>query len=276
MGVTSPAADSPAMGGAVEIWPPQSYVQYLDVPADGHIAATHKALLQAPDGSRLRGFVKHFIRPGTHQGLLNEVLGCQILGAMGVPVPRCAVMPAPIPGAGQLAWAFISCEPSPVSHGTPNEIYQLADALQLEALADRLKQCALLPTMIAADQLIANGDRNTGNLVFTGKFGFVAIDHSNVLHGPGWKIEDTWFQQHPVASVPLKLFAMAQRPITADEANRLVAAAEVVQERFYQLQDALRQRTGAAESADVCAAMDMVWWRCRDLATWFRMHLRVI
>jgi len=53
-------------------------------------------------------------------------------------------------------------------------------------------------------------------------------------------------------------------------------AAEVVPEAYWELQDELRTTLGTANDADCAAAMEMVWWRCRDLADWFRMRLGVI
>ncbi len=41
----------------------------------------------------------------------------------------------------------------------------------------------LLPHVAVFDELIANPDRNKGNLLFDGKGGFLLIDHGHAIHG---------------------------------------------------------------------------------------------
>lgn len=261
---------------SVEQWPDTAYRAAVRREHDGLAADTHLALLAPPDGKRCRGYVKHFNNPAHHRGLFNEWFCHHLLQALGVPQPRCAVMRAPCLATGQLGWAFVSCEASPVHHGTPKQIYRTADLAGLKQLAGRLLACELLPLLIAADQLLANEDRNLGNLVFVGKNTFVAIDHSHALHGPGWAAGDMWFTQQAVGSKLLQFIEDFAGPLPTHHANAIVAAADVVQEQYFLRQDELRTMLNTAGNADTAAAMDMVWWRCVALGQWFRMAMRAI
>ena len=260
----------------VPVWPDSAYSVFVRAETDGMVGHTHLALLSPPDAPACRGYVKHFVNHGTERCLFNEWFCHHLLQALGVAQPHCALMRAPIMGTGPLAWAFVSCEPSPVNHGTPKQIYSMVDAAQLKELARRLLQADMLPRLIAADQLIANPDRNLGNLVFTGKRTFVAIDHSNALHGPAWKWGDLWWTQKPVRSVLTEFVRNVAGPIPVAVANALVAAADVVQEAYYAHQVELRSIMDASNSADTAAVMDMTWWRCDALGRWFRIEHQVI
>jgi hypothetical protein len=116
-----------------------------------------------------------------------------------------------------------------------------------------------------------------GNLVFTGKDTFLAIDHSNALHGPAWENVHLCSTQHMVESKPILLLELANGGAVPDRVKgMLVAAAEVIQETYYAKQDELRARLGVQSSADAGRAMDMTWWRCGELSNWTRQRLKVI
>jgi hypothetical protein len=261
---------------AVEVWPHEAYLAFLKPVTGGLIARTHLALLRSPDGEQCRGYVKHFAGPGLTRALFNEWFCAHLVQALGLSMPRCALMEAPDMGTGPLGWAFLSCEPKPQFSGTPKEIYDLRSAPANRELALRLLRCLQLPAMLAIDQLAANADRNLGNFVFTGPSSFVAIDHSNALHGPNWQTPDTYFAQHPVRYLLLDFLESVLGRLPDGSANAVVAAADVVQDAYWAVQDALRQDMECAANPDVAAAMDMIWWRCRDLGEWFRKRMQVI
>ena len=148
------------------------------------MAYTHLAEVRNISGELCRAYVKHF--PNNQpRALFNECFGHAVMSAMGVPQPPCAVMLAPVFEADppMIAWSFISCQPRPTFDGTPKEIYKIEDAVALSILIKRIFSCPMLPLLIAADQLVMNGDRNLGNFVFTGKRAFVAIDHGEIMGG---------------------------------------------------------------------------------------------
>ena len=261
----------------VEQWPDEAYRSYLRAESGGMSGRTHLALLAPPVGEPCRGFVKHF-DPATHpRALFNEWFSVHLLQALSIPVPRCALLRAPTGGPGPLSWAFVSCEASPTSHGTPKQFYSLTDQAANQVLASRLLATAGLPQLIAADQLIANGDRNLGNVVFTGTHSMVAIDHDHALHGPAWSFGQLWCSQHPCRSTLLDFVLEVRRgELPPPVASAVVAAAEVVQEAYYAAQDDLRSIMNAANHSETATAMDATWWRCNDLAQWFKIRLDVI
>ena len=260
----------------VENWPVEAYKQSLRPEGDGGIAETHLALLQPPGGKSCRAYVKHFDAATKPRCLFNEWFSFHVLDALGVPQPRCAIMLAPKWGSNQLEWAFVSCEASPVTFGTPKQIYRPHDLPQLRKLSERLLQCVCLPVLVAVDQLIANDDRNLGNLVFTGDSAFVAIDHSNALHGPAWTWTEHYQTQRPVRMKLVDLMRMTHGTIPPMTASALIAAAEVVQEAYYATQDDVRRATRCGQDLTSTTAMEMTWWRCNDLSTWIKDELGVI
>ena len=195
------------------------------------------------------------------------------MSAMGVPQPQGAVLLAPIPGAARMAWSFASFEPLPHNGGTPKEIYDPRSPAQLKMLAERLLSCHALATLTAADQLCINGDRNLGNLVFTGARTFVAIDHSDILGGPDWT-DDSLLRPTGWAQAKLMDLCHSIKPLTPTQRNAFVAAADVAVEAMHQQWQPLR--AAVSEDCDARLALDAVWWRSLDVARWFRERLELL
>lgn len=261
---------------ALPLWPETSYIRPIENTLGGIRAYTHLADLRPPQGSACRGYVKHF--PETHgKGLFNEWFGYIIMRALGVPQPPAAIMLAPVfalPG-GPLAWAFVSCQPRPVFEGTPSQIYQLQNPAHHAQLKRRLFACPALPLLIAADQLLKNADRHLGNLVFTGRDQFVAIDHSDILGGPDWRYADTHFSQKWAVSRLIEEFeTLTTLPEQARSA--ILAKAEAISAAYFAGQSALALTLGSVVQSDVRAAMDMVWWRALALCDWFKDKLQLV
>lgn len=254
------------------ILPPAHYMRLIKTQDGGIRAVTHLALVRNAQGLPQRAYVKHF-PPDAPRSLFNEWFGFSLMGALGVPQPETAVMKAPIPGAEQLAWAFVSFEPVPRSEGTPKEIYDSANVDHLKLLAARLLSCHNFALLNAADQLCANGDRNIGNLVFTGPKSFVAIDHSDILGGCNWHIDSLLM---PTAWAPAKLVDLCQamKPLTNTQRDALVAAADVAIEALYQAWIPLHDAMSGDRETRI--ALEAVWWRSLDVARWYRDRLHLL
>ena len=252
------------------VWEKSAYIRPINSVDGGIRALTHLAEIRPPGLKRCRAYIKHF-PPSHHQALFNEWFGYSLMRALGVPQPNAGVMLAPVfalPGT-PLQWSFASCQPSPTFEGTPAQLYKIDKPEQREALVKRLLACTAMPLLIAADQLVKNGDRNPGNLVFTGKSSFVAIDHSDVLGGPAWQLPDTHFTQGWAWSRPIEQLTTIP-DLKNDTKSAILASAQLVSEKLFELQNELKDVLGAESNASVSAALNMVWWRALDLEKWFK------
>jgi len=254
------------------VLPDKHYLRTIKVQQGGIRALTHLALVRNASGIPHRAYVKQF-PANAPRSLFNEWFGYVFMSALTVPQPPAAVLRAPIPGDTRMAWSFVSFEPMPRSEGTPKEIYHPASADQMKKLAERLLACHAFSTLAAADQLCINGDRNMGNLVFTGPRSFVAIDHSDILGGCDW-LEDSLL--HPTAWAPAKLvdFCQSIKTLTPPQRGALAAAADVAIETLYNQWQPLR--AAVAGSREACLALDAVWWRSLDVARWYRDRLQLL
>lgn len=255
-----------------QVLPQTHYLRTIKVQQGGVRALTHLALVRNDAGAPQRAYVKQF-PISAPRSLFNEWFGYIFMSAMTVPQPPAAVLLAPIPGDTRAAWSFVSFENLPRSEGTPKEIYSLTDPKQLKTMADRLLACHAFATLTAADQLCINGDRNLGNLVFTGPRSFVSIDHSDILGGYDWPRDSllkptTWSQA--------KLVDLCQSicGLSDSQRNTLVAAADVAVEALYQQWQPLREAVASSQEARL--ALDAVWWRSLDVARWYRKELHLL
>lgn len=260
----------------VAVWPDGAYVRPIGKAPDGITAFTHLASLKPPNSPACRGYVKHY-PTNASKGLFNEWFGYILMRALGVPQPQAAIMRAPVfalPDA-PMAWAFVSCEASPTFDGTPKQRYNLEKPEQHAQLVQRLFDCSAIPLLIAADQLLINGDRNLGNLVFTGKSSFVAIDHGDILGGCNWEPADLCFSPEWATSKLLQqLVPMDQiKPATR---SAIYACSQLVAAAFYATQIELRREMKSNGKPDVTTALDAVWWRCEPIAQWFQERLQLL
>lgn len=259
-----------------QLWSPTAYIRFIRKETGGARALTHLAELVDPSGKTCLGYVKHFTDTSP-RGLFNEWFGYAFMSSLGVPQPPAAFLHAPVMGdASTVAYAFVSLQSAPVFDGTPKAHYTAGGSNA--ALKDRVLACPTLPMLIAADQLVMNGDRNLGNLVFTGKNSFVAIDHSDILGGCNWALDAL---QKPTKWAHSKLIESTGwvqiNDLTPSQRSAIFAAAEVATEKFYELQIQLNIALNDAQSQDVKTALDAVWWRSLELADWFKdkLHLQI-
>lgn len=241
----------------------------------GAMADTHLAIVLNSANVECRAFVKHF--PATQpRSLFNEWFGHCLMAALGIPQPPAAIMPAPRLGAPeQLEWAFVSFMPTPVCEGTPKEIYNYHDLSQLKVLADRLMQCHAFASMVAADQLCMNNDRNLGNIVFTGAKSFVVIDHNQILGGNDWQRDDLLKPTEWVRSVPMDVCNLTGK-LSTSTASALVASAEVNAETLWDCFAELREALTQSDPENANLALNAVWWRSLELANWFKKELQLL
>ncbi len=255
------------------VLPPENYISPIKIITDGAIAFTHLAWVKDAEGKPSRAFVKVFPNDKP-RGLFNEYTGSAIMSALGVPQPPTAIIPAPI--YGQMHWAFVSFQPIPVSHGTPKEIYNLCDEWQTKQLIARLLSCHAYASMVAADQLCMNADRNLGNLVFTGAKDFVVIDHGEILGGSAWKMEDLLKPSEWVTSKGMEICSH-YNPLPTSTKNAIYAAAEVVAESlndgYNELHDTLLRANNTQEMSVV---LKVIWDRSSCLVQWFRNELGLV
>jgi hypothetical protein len=258
------------------VWSASQYVRPIAVVTEGRRASTHLAEIRSPIGVPLRAYVKHF-PDHIPRGVFNEVFGYVVMSAMGVPQPQVALMPAPLQVRSDKPWlwAFVSCEPRPTTEGTAKQLYDIENAKQHAKLVKRLFSCPALPLLIAADQLLRNGDRNIGNLVFRSKQSFVAIDHSEILGGGEWNLGDLWFAQTWERSLLIEAL-VDMSTLEPSMRSAIYGAAQSVAAKFFELQGQLRDALDCSNSVEAAVAMDAVWWRCISLAGWFQERLGLV
>lgn len=241
-------------------------------PPGGGIRDTHLALIRYEGGTR-RAYIKHF---PDHEpfGLFNEALACTILTGLGVPCAAGAVIYAPVMGAGPVRPAFASLESPLKFEGTAKQIYKVHAAGMAE-LTRRLHACGAFASIVAADQLLANSDRNLGNIAFVGPHTLEIFDHDAILGGPslpterlyeplGWSRSKLIEDLNPIHTLPKRV------------KTSIMAAAEVLLERFYQIQPDFREAIQVKANGRSCASADAIWWRSLDLVEWFRQRLGLL
>lgn len=256
------------------VLPPTSYRRAVRPETGGQIAHTHLAVIADEMGVDVRAFVKHF--PASSPcGLFNEWFGYCVMSALGIPQPAAAILQAPVGGTGPVGWAFASMTPTPKYEGTPKELYNLASAEHCKELIDRLMSCHAFPSMVAADQACMNGDRNLGNLVFTGKKSFVVIDHGEILGGSNRHRDVLLKPTGWAISKPL-MACEHFRPLPTVTSNAIYASAEVVAEKIWDNFAEMRKALKADSNRDTSLALDAVWWRSLQLAPWFKDALQLV
>ncbi|MGE4534686.1 hypothetical protein [Halomonas sp.] len=179
---------------------------------DGRSAHTHIALLKLdPQRQPEPCYVKFYpdrLAPDSddvHRGLVNEIVGHVVGAELGACVPDCAgliVLP-PSRLASRPQWVANSDDAPLVgwwskdmAHPSLKAHYHIPDyptAKELAALKKAFEELAASPEIhraIALDNLLANVDRNIGNLLRKARGRYVLIDHGKCLTGDGWRVEN--------------------------------------------------------------------------------------
>lgn len=188
---------------------PDAYRGELASPAEAGIEFTHLALLDVDGtGSSVRAYVK--IYPAAYadgspsRGLVNELVGHFFSCRAGLPTPKRA-------GLAVLDASRISRTPDWIDRTQPVLGWWSEDVgtkslratLNIDALPEgspaKIQACldakafllrhADTSAVVAFDDLIANVDRNLGNIL-AGAGSITLIDHGQTLTGPAWRAEE--------------------------------------------------------------------------------------
>lgn len=177
--------------------------------SDGVMAHTHIALLDVDQSTKpSRCYVKLYpelINGVEHRGIVNEIVGHVIAHAMGAPVPsnaglialkgdQLADLPSWATKDSQLAawWVQDVASPSLRAYYDLSDLSQAMDLIlrKVEKAKAELLASDQIHLVIALDDLIANIDRNIGNLLRLKKGSFVLIDHGLCLTSDQWVCSD--------------------------------------------------------------------------------------
>ncbi len=259
-----------------EQWTLEQYTRPIRAETSGRRAKTHLAELKDAKGKPCHAYIKHY-GPDLPHGLFNEWFGHTLFGALGIAQPPAAIMPAPVMGHGPIQWAFVSFVPKPSFEGSAKQIYNLAKPEQYKALVQRLfSECRhSLPRLIAADQLLLNGDRNVGNLLFTGKGKFLTIDFGEILGGSDG-VRSNLLKPQPWVRSRLIEDLVSLSDLKPGFRNAIYAAAQLLNEQFYSCQRDIMQAIGYPENAETYLPFDAVWWRTLELEALFADKFSII
>jgi hypothetical protein len=179
------------------------------VVTDGQMAHTHIALLDVESGAKpARCYVKLYpdMSGGReHRGLVNEMVGHVVASAMGAPVPpkaglitlhgsQLSRLPSWASKHSELVgwWVQDMVSPSLKAFYEIDEKSITLDVVlrRLEQVRQELADSDYANLVIAFDDLIANVDRNLGNLLRVKKGHYIFIDHGLCLTSDNWERGD--------------------------------------------------------------------------------------
>lgn len=191
----------------VHLLPPSSYLgPIIGQRPPRTEALTHHANVLRPDGVVVETVVKLFPRTaaGTEgMQLVNELVGHLLCEAWGVPAPpnagtitlqRAQLRQLPLwkhlSGKHVVAWWSERVAAESLNAQFHLDELQARKALHrhhVEAFAKHIAQFPQCADIVAFDDIIANVDRNAGNLLGPVGQRFIAIDHGHALTGPDWQ-----------------------------------------------------------------------------------------
>lgn len=178
--------------------PSSAYEAFLEWAPEQGVEKTHLARLSV-GGSSVTAYVKVYAetccrRGGANRGLVNEALGYLIAEAAKVSVPTAAGVivldgsaGAPVSSPVLAWWSADAAVQSVRAHfnikALPPNSAALAAAIN--NAYDFLIKRAEIWDLVAVDELMANIDRNVGNLLMS-LTAVTAIDHGRAVTGPCW------------------------------------------------------------------------------------------
>lgn len=180
------------------------------VVSDGATAHTHIALLHTAKGERpTRCYVKFYPNHNEvgleHRGLINELVGHVLATCMGAPTPhqagfitlqsdQLATRPSWVGDREQMVgwWTQDMAFPSLRAYYGLSDLEQAAHLIRekLAKAAAELMASGKAPLIIAMDDLLADIDRNIGNLLRLRDGRYVLVDFGKCLTGDGWIVDD--------------------------------------------------------------------------------------
>lgn len=185
-----------------------AYRGELSSPAEAGREFTHLALLDVGAGSPIRAYVKLY--PAAYadgspsRGLVNELVGHFFSCRAGLPTPKQAGLLVLDPSRLSRSPVWID-RSKPILGWWSEDVgsKSLRATLNIDALPEgsqaRIQACleakdfllrhAETSAVVALDDLIANVDRNLGNILL-GPNSITLIDHGQTLTGPSWVAEE--------------------------------------------------------------------------------------
>lgn len=175
---------------------------------EGNDGETYKAELLDDDGNAVTGYVKLTLDP---RKIIAELATAQVGRAIGLRIPRPYVVlldTADLRPEFESSFANRGIMVCFASQQAGSRSYSLERGLNSpdKAFIEAVDGKFDLAGTIALDELVANDDRNLGNIIYTpGKQEFWLIDHGRALTGNYWQL---WGLDNP---------AIAVRNLLADE-----------------------------------------------------------
>lgn len=169
------------------------YIRPLEVISSGQRAMTHMALFS----ENRHVFVKAY-PVAANRSLLNDVIGYVMAKHAGINQPDAGLILLPISlfganqaliGNGTHAQCFASTACSDLAGRVCGSLFAFLG--NSPSLAHKeLEGWNGFPKLVAFDAWISNVDRHIGNLLYVGPGQLMPIDHSDVLTGPQWTIDN--------------------------------------------------------------------------------------
>lgn len=191
---------------SIIVLPESSYLTSHELVTEGEMGVTRKASIEWDDGTIRKCYVKVYPSFNRIMKICNELTGFTLAKALGLKQPEGAAI---IPlnkifysdymsvtdlNNSEIVWAWITTECGSSLKG----IFQLNNIEHLFRVDPITTQKKInhafslicnqknLPELIAFDDLIANNDRNIGNLVMLGDGEMGIIDHGEILGRVDW------------------------------------------------------------------------------------------
>jgi len=169
--------------------------------SEGNDGETYKAELLDMEGKTVTGYVKLSLDP---RKIIAELTAAQVGRALGMKIPRPFIVildTAEIPEEFESSYQGKGLMVCFASQQAGSRSYSLERALKNPSLAfvKAVEKQFDLDGTIALDELIANDDRNMGNIIYSpGRQEFWLIDHGRALTGTYW---DLWGLDNPSIEV---------------------------------------------------------------------------
>jgi hypothetical protein len=185
------------------------YLGYEESVAESGVENIHIGQIELDRGRVIRTYVKIYpLKEGLreHRGLINELIGYSLAEELGLAVPENAGFitlkpaqiqnpPAWVTGNRSVTawWIQDAFYPSLKAYYNLSKLRGIPQSV-IDRMLDRVKNEILAsgqsPSIIAFDDLIANIDRNIGNLLRASKGQYILIDHGRAFGRVDWVAED--------------------------------------------------------------------------------------
>jgi len=208
---------------------PSEYLHPIRLIGGKHRANTHIAQFT----ERRHVFVKAY-PDSAPRGLINDIVGYLMARHAGIEQPQSGIIALPASALARVGlttsapavWCFASTSCIDLSnrrHGSLTALF----GDNLHAIRNVLESWPGFAQLVAFDTWLANIDRNTGNLILTSNNTLYPIDHSDILTGPEWNLndlvakEDEWTMNKLVECIfPIDTLPLPVRSAILNSAER--------------------------------------------------------